>query len=93
MSLCQIQILNRVVRVSESDKAGVIQLQSTIPVRCLPAFGGACSIDISLATEAMPEGRTCVGECKKHIQREISKMLSSQVALMAVLLSKALIYI
>lgn len=56
------QILKRVIDVSENEAETQIQVQSTMPVTCLPQFDDACSVTLELAHDKDYQTKRCVGE-------------------------------
>ena len=56
------QVLQREVSVGEGEGEGVIQIQSTVPVSCLPQFDGACKITVELAHDSEWKGKQCIGK-------------------------------
>jgi len=71
-----IKVLKRLVSVSEAEDETQIQLQSTVPINCLPQFKDSCKITVELAHDSEWKGKQCIdgkmnqvvfGDCKIDI--------------------------
>ena len=54
------------IMVSESEEESVIQMQPTVPIKCLPQFNDACKVTVELAHDENWQDKKCVGKQGLH---------------------------
>ncbi|ELT95988.1 hypothetical protein CAPTEDRAFT_223239 [Capitella teleta] len=68
-----IKIMHTTIKVSEAGEEAMIQMQPTVPIKCLPQFDETCKVTVELAHDQNVQDRKCVdgnmrqvvfGDCK-----------------------------
>lgn len=54
------------IKVSESGEEAVIQMQPTVPIKCLPQFDETCKVTVELGHDTNWQDKKCVGKLCYH---------------------------